>query len=261
MRIVYVVPGPMSRTSMGEAEVRRRGQKLREFAFPGTEVDIIDVPSGPASIESAYEEYISVPATVEKMIEVEEQGYQAAILGCFGDPGLDAIRELVDIPVIGPGEASCLTAASLGHRFSILTITSSIIGATRHQVHRIGVADKLASVRVIETPVLELAKDRERTFARMVEEGRRCIEQDGADTLVLGCMTMGFLMVAEDLSRALKVPVVNPSRTSLKFAEMLVGSELTHSHVAFMVPPKLAAGKVKSKRDLIVLRSLASDSW
>jgi allantoin racemase len=252
MRILYIVPGPMGRTPAGAAEVARRGRLLREHAFPGTEVDIDDVAQGPASIESAYEEYLSVPAAVERAVAAEAAGYDAVILGCFGDPGLDAMREMVDIPVVGPGEASCLAAASLGYRFSILTIMKSTIGPTRHQVARIGLMDKLASIRSVETPVLELMADHDATVARFAAEGRRALEEDGADTLVLGCMTSGFMMTAEGLSRELGAPVVNPAVVSLKYAEMLVGSGLRHSRRGYVVPPKLSSGKVKDKSALMV---------
>ncbi|HEY63137.1 MAG TPA: hydrogenase expression protein HupH [Caldilineae bacterium] len=254
MRIVYVVPGPMGSTPEGKAELERRGRLLREFASPETEVDIIDVAQGPASIESMYEEYISIPATAELMMEMEAQGYDAAILGCFGDPGLDAMRELLTMPVVGPGEASFLTAAMLGHQFSVITIMQSVVAPTRWQVRKAGVGEKLASVRSIDVPVLELARDREATLERMIAEGRKAMEEDGADVLVLGCMTMGFLMVAEDMSKALGIPVVNPSRVSLKVAEMLVGARLTHSKRAYMTPPKLAIGKVKGSGELLVAK-------
>jgi hypothetical protein len=52
MRIAYVVPGPMSKGPMGLAEMRRREALLNSWAFPGTEVTVVDVPDGPASIES-----------------------------------------------------------------------------------------------------------------------------------------------------------------------------------------------------------------
>lgn len=85
-------------------------------------------------------------------------------------------------------------------------------------------------MRAIEIPVLALAEDREATVEKMVEEGRRAVEEDRADTLVLGCMSMGFLGVAEEMSERLGVPVVNPVRTSLKTAEALVGAGLRHSN-------------------------------
>ena len=193
MRIMYVVPGPMGRTPEGKAEVQRRGRLLQQWAASGTEVDIIDVPRGPASIESMYEEYLSIPATVEQMMEVERQGYDAAILGCDGDPGLDAIREMVAMPVVGPGEAGFHAAAQLGYRFSIVTITQSVINSMRRLVENAGLGGRLASVRAVDTPVLMLAHDRAETVRRVVDQGRKCLDEDCADTLILGCMSMGFL--------------------------------------------------------------------
>jgi allantoin racemase len=244
MRIMYVIPGPMGRSPEGKAEVQRRGSLLRQWAAPGAEVDIIDVPRGPASIESMYEEYLSIPAAVEKMMEVESQGYAAAILGCYGDPGLDAMREMVAMPVVGPGEAGFHAAAQLGYRFSIITITESIINSMRRLVENAGLGGRLASVRVVDTPVLMLAHDRAETVRRVVEQGRKCIGADGADTLILGCMSMGFLEIAEEASEVLGVPVINPARIALKTAEALVGAGLTHSKRAFMTPPKVEAGLV-----------------
>jgi len=63
---------------------------------------------------------------------------------------------------------------------------------------------------------------------------------------------MGFLNVAEEMSLALGVPVVNPGRASLKMAEALVGMGLSHSKLAYMTPPKIISGKVKNTRDLLV---------
>jgi allantoin racemase len=252
MRIIYVVPAPMGRTPEGAAELARRGTVLREYAARGTEIDIVDVHQGPASIESMYEEYISIPATAERILEAEEQGYDAAIVGCFGDPGLDAFRELTEMLVVGPGEASFLAAAMLGHSFSVITVTASVVASTKKEVRNAGVGDKLTSVRVVETPVLELARDRGATLEKLVAEGRQALDIDGADTLVLGCMTMGFLGVAEELSDRLGVPVVNPSRWCLKMTEAMAGAGYSHSKRAYMTPPKLAMGLVSSKRNLLV---------
>lgn len=250
MKILYLIPGPMGRTPAGKVEVARRGRLLQQYAAPGTEVGIDDVPEGPASIESMYEEYLSIPATVRRAVELEEAGWDALILGCYGDPGLDAFRELLSIPIIGPGEATAFMAASLGHRFSIITITDSVIAMTERQIRNTGVGEKLASVRAVNIPVLELHHDRERTIEATIEAGRMAITQDRADTLILGCMSMGFLEVAEAAAPELGVPVLNPGKTALKFAEATVGAGLTHSRRAYMSPPKLALGHAKSALDL-----------
>jgi allantoin racemase len=250
MKICYLVPGPMGRGPEGRAELERRGGLLKKYAGPGTETGIDDVPEGPASIESMYEEYLSIPATARRAVELEQQGWEALILGCYGDPGLDALRELVSIPIVGPGEATALVAASLGHRFSIITITESVIASTERQIRNVGVGEKLASVRAVGIPVLELHHDRERTIAAVVEQGRQAIKDDRADTLIVGCMSMAFLEIAEAAGAQLGVPFLNPARVSLKFAEALIGAGLTHSRRAYMVPPKLESGKVSSALEL-----------
>jgi allantoin racemase len=250
MKIMYLIPGPMGRTPEGQEEVARRGDMLKQYAAPGTQVEIADVPEGPASIESMYEEYLSIPAAARRIVELEEEAWDAVILGCYGDPGLDGLRELTRMPIIGPGEATALMAASLGHRFSVITITDSVINATERQMRNIGVGEKLASVRVVGIPVLELHRDRERAIEATIEQGRKAIEQDRADTLIVGCMTMGFLEIAEVVGAELGVPFLNPARVSLKFAEATVGSGLAHSKRAYMMPPKLAEGKVRSAAEL-----------
>jgi allantoin racemase len=255
MKIAYVLPSPLSRTEAGKKEMDRRGSILKTFAAPGTIIDIHDTDEGPASIESLYEEYLSIPKTVEKMIQLEEQGYDAAIVGCYGDPGLDAVREVTSkMVIVGPGEAGVMAAAMCGHRFSIITVTGSMVQPLRHLVEKAGVEKKLASVRAIEVSVLELADNREETIGKLLEEARKAMRDDHADTLVLGCMSMGFLGVAEELSSILGVPVVNPGRVSVKMAEALVGTGLTHSKLAYITPPKIKLGKVKSTEDLLVRR-------
>ncbi|MEM6741971.1 MAG: aspartate/glutamate racemase family protein, partial [Pseudomonadota bacterium] len=121
MKIAYVVPGPMSKGPMGLKEMRRREELMNGWAFDGTVVSVVDVANGPASIESAYEEMIAIPPTLDLIMDVERQGFDAAIIGCFGDPGLEAARELVTMPVVGPCESAMLTAAGLGHKFGVLT--------------------------------------------------------------------------------------------------------------------------------------------
>jgi len=250
MRIVYVVPGIMD-----ENEVKRRGQLLKNWAFLGTEVDIVAAKEGPASIESMYEEYLSIPAAAKLIYEKEKEGYDAAILGCAGDPGLDAMREITSrMLVVGPGQTSMIVGAMLGHKFSVVTIEDSMVASSYELAYKAGVLQKLASVVSVNIPVLELLVNRDESLKKIIEVGKLAVERDKADSLVLGCMTMGFLDVAEEIEKAVGVPVVNPSKVSLKVAEALVGSRITHSKTAFATPVKISSGKVTKLEDLYIKR-------
>jgi allantoin racemase len=242
MRLTYVVPGLLSRGPLGRAELDRRRAVLQRAAFPGTEVEVAEVADGPLSIESVWEEYLAVPATLELCQKLEARGADGVIVGCFGDPGVDAARELCRMPVVGPGEAAMLLAASLGHRFTVVTVLDSIVQPLRRLAWSVGVLDKLASVRTVGIPVLELYRDLDHTARRVVEVGRQAIDADGADTVILGCMTLAFAERQQALAEALGVPVVSPVHAALKLLEALVGAGLAHSKRAYPVPPKLAGG-------------------
>lgn len=243
MRIAYIVPGPMSKSPLGVNEMRRREALLNSWTFPGTEVSVVDVPEGPSSIESAYEHALGVPATINEIMKCEREGFDAVIIGCFGDPGLEAARELATIPVIGPCETSQLLAASLGHKFSVLTNFDSNIAGQELLAHKAGVREKLASVRAVGIAVLDLMKDPERTTARLIETAELCVKKDRADALLFGCMTMSFLDIAERVSAAVGAPAINAGRAALKHSEMLVSMGLSHSKTAYPLPAKMQAGQ------------------
>ena len=248
MRIAYVVPGIMD-----EEEMNRRENLLNKWAFDGVLVKVVGITEGPASVESMYEEYLSIPATAKLIYDLEKKGYDAAILGCAGDPGLDGMREITtEMLVVGPGQSSMQLAVMLGHRFSVLTVTDSTVASSYELAYKAGVSSSLASVRPLNIPVLELAENRDKTVEKIVSIGREAVQEDRADVLVLGCMTMGFLDVAQGIQNILKVPVVNPAKTGLKTAEALVGSNLMHSKKSFMTPPKIAEGKVNSLDQLFI---------
>lgn len=251
MKLIYLVSGPMGRTPEGQAEMQHRKEYLQRYASPGTDVDITDIPKGPGSIESMYEEYLSIPETVQRAHELEEEGWDGILLGCYGDPGLDALREIVDIPVAGAGEATSLMAAAVAHRFSIITVTDSVITPLERMVRNVGVGEKLASVRAVDIPVLELHNDREQAIEMTIEEGRKALKEDRADALIVGCMSMGFLEIPEACQQELGVPFLNPARVQLKFLEAMIGSGISHSKQSYMTPPKIASGLAASPSDLV----------
>jgi allantoin racemase len=246
MKIVYLVPGVMP-----EKECRRREALLRSWAAPGTQADVAAVSRGPASIESIYEEYLAIPATVELAMQKEEEGYDAAIVGCAGDPGVEAIRELATrMAVFGPGATSFHAAAMLGHRFGVLTPEGDMSHSNQEMAFRAGVREKLAASASIGMPVLQMMKDREETMRRSLEVSRGMMERDGVDTLVIGCMTLAFLDFSAELSQKLGVPVVNPASVTLKSVEAVVSCGLMPSKAAYPLPPKMQSGQAKSFRDL-----------
>jgi allantoin racemase len=221
-----------------------RRQYLQDAASPGVSVELLKAFDSksprPNTIESLYDEAVLAPWTVEACVEAERQGFDAVLTGCAGDPGVEAAREMVSIPVIGPGAAGMYAAAMLGYRFSVLSPLHSTVGPTRALVRHIGLQERCASVRSVDCSVMALRDGRPETLDAIIKVARRCIDQDEADSLVLCCASLSHVF-GDRLAAALPVPVVNVVRTSLRMAEMLVGSRVTHSKVAYPTPPGVAA--------------------
>jgi allantoin racemase len=194
---------------------------------------------GPPSIESAYEAALVVPELTRAIPRAQSEGFDAVIIGCFSDPGLEALRELVNIPVIGPGSSAVHLAAQLGTRFSVIAPLGGGEGRLAARLRALGLADTFASVRGIGMSVLDLARDREAVLERVTEVARTAARDDGADIFVLGCMSMGFVGVTDDVQKRLGLPIVNPVVAALKTAEMAVAMGLSHSKAAYPLPPKL----------------------
>lgn len=232
MRIAYFAPGPLSETPLGPRELARRRTYLEAHAFPGTEIDVREAERGPSSLESAVEEVLAMPGIVRGVRELEAEGADAVIIGSFDDPGLSAARELVRIPVIGPAEASCHLAAQLGDRFGILTVMDEVIPLLRRLLRSYGLDRLLADIRAVQVPVLELRSRSAGVLSSLTEEGERSLEA-GADTLILGGMTLGFLELASTLRDRLGVPVIDPVLASLKMAETAVALSAVHSSRAY----------------------------
>ncbi|WP_262692748.1 aspartate/glutamate racemase family protein [Kordiimonas aestuarii] len=197
------------------------------------------IEMGPASIECEFDEALAVPGVVVEAIKAERAGADAIIIDCMGDPGLKAAREVVSVPVLGPADASMHLAAMLAHRFSVVTVLESVVPMIENLAKVYGVSDKLASVRVIDIPVLELEAAPERLTSELSQASLAAVEEDGAHAIVLGCT--GFLGCAEAVDAALKakgydLPVIDPIPTTVCVAAGVVRAGLRHSKRTYGTP-------------------------
>jgi allantoin racemase len=214
---------------------------LRELAADGTEVVAEPTAKGPAAIESARDGGLIVPELIRLAPLAQQRGFDALIIGCYSDPGIDALRELLTIPVVGPGAASLHLAAQLGTRIGVLTPSGRGYGRLAQRLRALGIGPLLASTRAVGLSVLELAGQAPGALDKAAGAGRMAVEADGADVLVLGCMSMAFLpRVCEALGEEIGVPVVNPVIAALKTAETLVSMHIAHSKKAWPIPQESA---------------------
>jgi len=199
-------------------------EELDRIKRPDTELTVVCAEYGPETIESAYDEALAVPPTLDLVKRANQGNYDAIILACFSDPGLEAAKEISNIPVIGIGESSFHMAAMLGGKFSIMTTQKERIFAKKEHVYRKGLEHFLASVRSLNLSVAETDADPEKTKARVLEEAKRAAEEDGAEVIILGCA--GMAGYAPEIESELHMKVLDPTAVALKLAEAMVDLRL-----------------------------------
>ncbi len=231
IRVIVPIVAP------GSAEAAR--QAFAALASPGTEISAVSLEWGTNAIEGRADDAWAAPGIVTRAREAEREGADAAIIECMNDPGLYAVREVVRIPVVGPAEACMHVAAMLAHRFSFITTGSADIPMVEELVARYRLSGKLASVRAIDIPVLQLREDREATYRALADTAERAVRQDGAGAIIPGCTILAPLArrTQEELARrGCEAPVLDPCAAALRTAEALVALGLSHSARTYAPP-------------------------
>jgi allantoin racemase len=198
---------------------------LNAWTSPYTEVDIWSPDDGPAAVESEIDIAMVFPSLRPVVPRWGEAGYGAVVIGCFSDPGIEALRESTAVPVIGPGEASLLEAAQSGRKFSVLSSDPTPSGLQR-RLRGMGIHETFISESLVGCSVSDLVKHPHEMLERIAVSARGCV-QNGADVLVLGCLAMSFIEgLPERLQQLVGVPVINPVVAGLRSAEAVVSSDL-----------------------------------
>lgn len=215
-------------------------QDLQPFVNPGTELSVEKIAFGPASIESEYDVSIAVPYILEKVQKAEGDGFQGIFIDCFGDPGVRAARELVDIPVFGAFQPSMFLGAALGQRMTIITVLQGLVPILRNQVSENGLSEKVVSIRPVNIPVLEL-NDKRRSEEAILEQCLRAIREDDPHVFILGCT--GMVGIASSVQKRLlkegfDVPVIDPAFAALKMLETCIAMDLKQSRLTYFKPPE-----------------------
>lgn len=191
----------------------------KNIARKETEIIAVNPQMGPPSIESNYDEYLSVPGVLD-VVKNSAHDIDAFVIACFGDPGLQAVREITSRPVIGIAEASFYLASMLATRYSVLTALVRDKVNVEELIKSYGMQHRLASIRATPLSVLDFNTNPELGMKALRTEGIKATQEDEAEALILGCA--GMTDFCHDLEHELGVPVIDGVEAAVKFAESLV---------------------------------------
>jgi allantoin racemase len=209
----------------------------RAAARPGTLVEAVSAPFGLPLIVSRADWLVAGPATLAALAE-RRGSYDAAIIACFGDPGLDAAKELAGVPVIGISEAAFHAACMLGRRFGIVSFTAALRPMFEDVLAHHGLASRCAGFRMGPAFAGDPGLVAEERSALLVDLCRQSVEQDGAEAVILAGGPLAGL--APVIASQVPVPLVDGTVAAVRLAEALVG--LAPPHAAAAPRPRALTG-------------------
>lgn len=214
------------RTIGNDTYNERFAQEFAEVKNPGTEVEVVSLRNASVQHHVEYQSYEALlGADIVRVVrDAAVKKFDAVVLGCFYDPVLVEAREISgETVVVAPCQASFEVASNLAQKVSIIVGRRKWVPRIESRVREYGHGHLLASCRALQLGVEDFQRDRNETVRRMIEQGRRAIDEDGAEALILGCtLEFGFYRQLQDV---LGVPVIDSALAAFKRAEALADTK------------------------------------
>lgn len=228
MRIKVIIPN----SGMDRATLDAREAMLSKALSSDTQISVDCIEYGPNSIESNSDEVLAGIQLTRQCIQAEREGFDAVVVYCFSDLAIDAIRENVAIPVIGPGEVAIAAADMISNRFAVITTVEENIPRTERRLMKNKIAaEKMTSVRGLNIPVVELRENPNATKKYLEKVCAEAIQEERVDTVMLGCL--GLAQYGDFIREKYGVQVIDPAFTAVAYAEMCARLHLVHSRKAY----------------------------
>jgi allantoin racemase len=159
----------------------------------------------------------------EHVMQAEEKGFDAVIVGCCYDPGVRVARELVDIPVIGPMEASLQMAGYHGYNYTVVTDHHKAAPWIEDVIRLSGLDGKYQGIRTIEWYIRDMINDPDAVARDTIARCEEVVKETHVDTIVMGCTIVAacFQRYLMKGGRPPRFAIMNPNLMALKMAESL----------------------------------------
>ncbi len=238
LRVALVAVGKMDDQARPQMSIVREGiiEWVRRVARADTQVDYLfpDKSLG-HGLTYIYPMAVNETFVVKKIIEAERQGYDAVILNCFRDTGLQLGRSAVNIPVMGPCESAVTMAQLVGRKFAIVTVSAEHVPIMVRNLEFYKCEHRFISkpIRHFDPWYWDALVDAFKGKpAKLISDFEKvaleCVE-DGADVVIPGCFFLGAAFVKAGYKQVgnTGVPVLSASTSTIKLAEAM--ADLKHS--------------------------------
>ena len=181
---------------------------VAQFRFTnGPTIDVVGLPDGPPAVLSWRDWHAAVGPLCRF---VEANAADVYVVACASDPGIEAVRALVDVPVLGVFRCAVAAAVARAERFGVIAIVDASKARHMAALRAMGLEARLAAEVALNVSMDDLL-DPVRARAALIDAGRACVAE-GAETLVLGCTGMAHHRSA--VEDAAGVPVIEPCQAA-----------------------------------------------
>jgi allantoin racemase len=202
-----LVVNPNSNESVTEA-ISAPLETLRRSS--GFDINCRTLEEAPFGIESQDDIQAAIPLVVSEISR--NRDFDAFVIACYSDPGLAESSAITDAPVFGIHESAVRLMASRRNRFGVLALGQESIQRHIAYIRQLGLAQFHAAERPLHITVDEGTND-PGTLQKIIRVGRKLVDEDGAESLLLGCA--GLAMHRRAAQDALGVPVVDPTEAAV----------------------------------------------
>ncbi|MFG2960985.1 aspartate/glutamate racemase family protein [Streptomyces sp. NPDC048291] len=189
----------------------------------GTEVEVRNLDIVPENMDYFAAKHLVEVGIMKAAIRAERDGFDAFVIGCCYDPGLTQCRELVDIPVVGPLEASIMNARPFGHRYAVVTGHHKAATEIADRVRIYGQEQNCLAVSHVGWFIDDMIKSPAAVAQDAYGTSLRIMREAGAETIVIACTIVSAcyeITAAKDESLR-GISVIDPNIMAVKQAEML----------------------------------------
>ncbi|MCB8882637.1 hypothetical protein ACELLULO517_20500 [Acidisoma cellulosilytica] len=204
---------------------------FRKIARPDTQIVLHGMRPGTyqtnypgKDIQFAYFQTLHSQQFILGAIEAEQQGFDAFAMMTLPEPSIEAIRAIVDIPVVGYGESAMLVSGLVGQRCGVLMFIREMAPAIERNARRIGISDRFVGafdVGFTFNDVLAAYDDTGKLLDQFQVAARKLIAL-GADAIIPGEAPLCLLLARHGISRIDDVPVIDALGATIKLAELSV---------------------------------------
>jgi allantoin racemase len=228
VKLFYQSMGVARRSATGPY-ARALASILRDAAEPGTEIDVRGLGPGKAIADQyRYLELLDTAEVLDNGLRAEREGYDAFLVGNVFEPGMHALREVLNIPVLGLLESPVHLACLMGASFAVVNVNPKFTRKVAENIVSIGLQTRLVSIndmRVERGQVLDRAFEDKALCDQVIEqfnEAARIGIGKGAETIIpSGGIVMTILAFA-GVHQVNNVPIVNGLIALTKMAKMAV---------------------------------------